>query len=223
MRITSSRMGSTLLPCVLFLITAPAAHASILVLSNLNQANGGQDSSAYVGQAIVSGPAVSSFYGAALLVNYTPVAPRLEVEAMNANGTVGSTLYTTTTFSYSAGQLTFIAPTSFILAPNTGYFLVLSDLNTPVSWDFTNSANYTASMGFSIPANNATFQSGMDNTVSGRRAGYETLANGPDIFSLSTAAAPEPATWFYMLPLAFAALYCGRKRAGAWRRISSTI
>jgi len=214
-----SRVVLTLLPFAL-LMTAPVVHATP-VLSNLNQTIGGATNDPYIGQAFVTGPSSSFLSSVTLDIGYTPVTPELEFEASNADGTVGSTLYTISgpsTYSFSSGQLTFTAPTSFSLAANTDYFLVFSDPGATVDWEYTDSPTYTAQLGFTIPANDAAFESSVDNTVSGRGSQYYTLASGPELFSLSTSVAtPEPSTLGYMGMGPLAVLFLRRRLASARR------
>jgi hypothetical protein len=65
------------------------------------------------------------------------------------------------------------------------------------SWDYTDSTAYTAQDGFSIPTLDAAFASLTDNSVTGLGSQYFNLADGPQMFSLSTGPAstapvPEP-------------------------------
>ena len=113
-------------------------------------------------------------------------------------------------------QITFTATSSFTLAANTGYFLVLSDPSAPgttVSWDFTASQTYNSASGFSLPAANTSFVSLTDNSVSGAGSGYFPLSAGPQVFSLTVdAPTPEPSSAVLIAPLlAVAALFWRRK------------
>jgi len=132
--------------------------------------------------------------------------PELELEAANANGTVGSTLFTFTYASDTyqnpyASLLNFDAATSYVLAPDTTYFLVLSDAGAVVTWNYAGSTAYTAEDGFALPAKDTSFVSSTDKTLS-RNGYYYSLADDPAIFSLSAspviAATPEPASLVLM-------------------------
>jgi hypothetical protein len=83
-----------------------------------------------------------------------------------------------------------------VLAPDTTYFLVLSDGGANVIWNYTASTAYTANDGFVLPATDTSFVSSADNSE--KNGYYYTLANGPAIFSLSASAAvaptPEPSS-----------------------------
>ena len=151
-------------------------------------------------------------------VGYTPVAPELEVEAQNTDGSAGSTLCTmsgVTDYTYSKGTLTFTTPTSFTLSAGTGYWLVLSDSSSAVFWNYASSSSYTSASGFSLPTSDTYFSGATDNPSISQDI-YGSLAAGPQIFQLNTNAvssAPEPSTFLYSLPLAVGALLIRRKRA----------
>ena len=118
---------------------------SVVLLNNLDQSPQPTASSPFVGQSFISG-AAEELYGARMQLY--PSAPpsskiTLEVEARNANGTVGQTLFSNFSSSYdtTTGVITFLANSPFNMAANTGYWLVLSDPgNGIVTWDFTSLA-----------------------------------------------------------------------------------
>ncbi len=104
---------------------------SVVLLNNLDQPPQPTASTPFVGQSFISG-AAEELYGARMQLY--PSAPpsskiTLDVEARNADGTVGQTLFSDFSSSYdtTTGVITFLANSPFNMAANTGYWLVLSD------------------------------------------------------------------------------------------------
>ncbi len=182
-------------------VTCTSAYADT-ILSNLNQFALAGDRAKYVGEAFTTGSTQMNLTSATVEVKSAlGGTPKLELEAANANGTVGSTLFT---FTYASDTyqtpylslLVFNAATNYLLATDTTYFLVLSDSGANVIWNYAGSPTYTAEDGFVLPTKNTSFVSSTDNTLS--NGYYYTLADYPAIFSLSAspvaAATPEPSS-----------------------------
>jgi hypothetical protein len=191
------RTATVLLPCVLFLTTSAFADT---VLTNLNKTALAGDQGEYVGQAFTTGATSMDLTSATIEIKSAlRGTPELELEAANANGTVSSTLFTFTYASDSyqnpySSLLTFNAA-NYVLAPDTTYFLVLSDAGAVVTWNYAGSTSYTAQDGFVLPTKDTSFVSSADNTE--KNGYYYPLSDDPAIFSLSAspiAATPEPSS-----------------------------
>jgi hypothetical protein len=196
--VSRSRYATILLPCVMFLTTSAFADT---VITNLSLPALAGDQNKYVGEAFTTGSTAMDLSVATLEIeSVLKGTPELQLEAANANGTVGSTLFT---FTYASDTyvapydsiLTFNAATSYLLAPDTTYFLVLSDGGSTVTWNYTEAGSYATEDGFGVPANDTSFSSSTNNKVTGY---YYPLDEGPTIFSLTAspvaAATPEPSS-----------------------------
>jgi PEP-CTERM motif len=192
------RSATVLFPCIL-LLTAPIFADT--VLTNLNKTALAGDQGEYVGEAFTTGATSMDLTSATVEIKSAlRGTPELELEAANANGTVSSTLLT---FTYGSDTyqnpysslLTFNTATNYVLAPDTTYFLVLSDAGATVTWNYAGSTAYTAEDGFVLPTKDTSFVSSADNTE--KNGYYYSLSDDPAIFSLSAspiAATPEPSS-----------------------------
>jgi hypothetical protein len=193
------RTATVLFPCILVLTTSAFADT---VLTNLNKTALAGDQGEYVGEAFTTGATQMDLTSATVEVETAlRGTPKLELEAANANGTVSSTLFT---FTYASDTyqnpysslLTFNAATSYLLAPDMTYFLVLSDGGSNVVWNYAGSTAYTAEDGFVLPTKDTSFVSSADNTE--KNGYYYPLSDDPAIFSLSASSAiaptPEPSS-----------------------------
>jgi hypothetical protein len=113
------------------------------------------------------------------------------IYSRNADGTVGSPLFSnfTLTANNSSFTTTAAANAPFVLQANTGYWLILG---VPpgvefVLWNYTPSSTYTSGLGVTIPAARASFyrEDGKDN--------YFALAEGPQELRITGSAAMAPA------------------------------
>jgi hypothetical protein len=181
--------------------SAPTTRAgSVVLLNNLDQSPQPTASSPFVGQSFISG-AAEELYGARMQLY--PSAPpsskiTLDVEARNANGTVGQTLFSNFSSLYdsTSGVITFTANSPFELAANTGYWLVLSDPgNGIVTWDFTSSLVYQSSFGYGLPSYNTAYYSDQNNGMG--NAFYYQPSEGPQMFQL-LALVPEPTSFLLL-------------------------
>ena len=175
---------------------------SVVLLNNLDQSPQPTASSPFVGQSFISG-AAEELYGARMQLY--PSAPpsskiTLDVEARNANGTVGQTLFSNFSSSYdsTSGVITFTANSPFELAANTGYWLVLSDPGYGiVTWDFTSSLVYQSSFGYGLPSYNTSYYSDQNNGMG--NAFYYQPSEGPQMFQLiASAAVTEPPSFLLL-------------------------
>jgi hypothetical protein len=191
----------------LFASAGTARAGSVVLLNNLDQSPQPTASSPFVGQSFISG-AAEELYGARMQLY--PSAPpsskiTLDVEARNANGTVGQTLFSNFSSLYdsTSGVITFTANSPFELAANTGYWLVLSDPgNGIVTWDFTSSLVYQSSFGYGLPSYNTSYYSDQNNGMG--NAFYYQPSEGPQMFQL-IAAVPEPTSFLLLsIPVAIA-------------------
>jgi hypothetical protein len=182
---------------------------SVVVLNNLDQPSQPTGSSPFVGQSFIAG-ATQTLYGAQIQLD--PTAPPssslvLEVEARNADGTVGQTLFSDFSSSYNprSGLVTFLADASFDFAANAGYWLVLSDpTKGSVTWDFTASQVYQSDLGYGLPSYNTAYYSDQDNGLGD--AVYYQPADGPQMFDLITTGVVEEPPSIVMLGLGAAIL-----------------
>ena len=170
----------------------------MVVLNNLDQPPQPTGSSPFVGQSFIAG-APQELYGAQMQLD--PTAPpssniTLEVEARNADGTVGQTLFSDFSSSYNprSGLVTFLADAPFDFAANTGYWLVLSDpTKGSVTWEFTASQVYQSDLGYGLPSFNTAYYSDQDNGMG--NALYYQPSDGPQMFDLITVpAVAEPSS-----------------------------
>jgi hypothetical protein len=206
--------------------SSATTHAgSVVLLNNLDQPPQPAGSSPFVGESFISG-APESLYGARMQLDPTvPPSSKitLEVEARNADGTVGQTLFRDFSSSYdpSSGLITFLANSPFDMAANTGYWLVLSDpTQESVTWDFTTSQVYQSSFGYGLPSYNTAYYSDQDNGMG--NFNYYQPSDGPQMFQLlAPAAVAEPPSFVLLtIPVAIAAFATGYRhvRASPFRR-----
>jgi hypothetical protein len=162
---------------------------SVVVLNNLDQPPQPTGSSPFVGQSFIAG-APQELHGAQMQLD--PTAPpssniTLEVEARNADGTVGQTLFSDFSSSYNprSGLVKFLADAPFDFAANTGYWLVLSDpTKGSLTWEFTASQVYQSDLGYGLPSFNTAYYSDQDNGMG--NALYFQPSDGPQMFDLIT-------------------------------------
>ena len=198
--------------------SATTRAGSVVLLNNLDQPPQPTASSAFVGQSFISG-ASEELYGARMQLGAPPSSTiTLDVEARQADGTVGQTLFSDFSRSYdgSTGVITFLANTPFNMAADTGYWLVLSDpTNGDVTWEFTTSQVYQSSFGYGLPSFNTAYYSDQNNGMG--NATYYQPSDGPQIFQLL---APSPVTephsfMLLCVPVAITVLGKGLRRARA--------
>ena len=142
---------------------AATTRAGTVVFNNLDQPPQPTASSPFVGQSFIAGTQDYELYGARMqldLNNPPTTNIQLEVEARNANGTVGQTLFDNFSSSFNSGSgiVTFIANAPFLFTANTGYWLVLSDpTKGNVTWLFTASQFYESNDGYGLPSYNTSY------------------------------------------------------------------
>jgi hypothetical protein len=198
---------------------------SVVVVNNLDQPPQPTGSSPFVGESFIAG-ATQQLYGAQMQLD--PTAPpstriTLEVEARNADGTAGRTLFSDFSSSYnpSSGLVTFLADAPFDFAANTGYWLVLSDpTKGSVTWDFTASQVYQSNLGYGLPSYNTAYYSDHDNGM-GNPVYYQP-SDGPQMFDLITTGVVAEPPSLVMLSLGVAIVvlaigYQGARSAGLSR------
>jgi hypothetical protein len=197
---------------------------SVVLLNNLDQTPQPAGSSPFVGESFISG-SPEPLYGARMQLDAT-VPPSssitLDVEARNAGGTVGQTLFSDFSSSYDTrtGVITFLAKSPFDMAADTGYWLVLSDpTKGSVTWDFTPSLVYQSDLGYGLPSFNTAYSSDQNNGLG--NATYFQPSDGPQMFQLiaPAAVAEPPSLLLLSFPLAIAVLAMGFRGARAsWSR-----
>jgi hypothetical protein len=192
---------------------------SVVLLNNLDQPPQPTGSSPFVGESFISG-SPEELFGARMQLDPTfPPSSKimLEVEARNADGTVGQTLFSDFSSSYDTrtGVITFLVTSPFDMAANTGYWLVLSDpTNGSVTWDFTTSQTYQSSFGYGLPSYNTAYYSNQDNGMG--NAIYYQPSDGPQMFQLL--AVTEPSSLLLLsIPVAITVLAIGYRHARASR------
>ena len=218
MRISFKAVFCPALFCAI-LTMAPHARATLYTISNLDQSDAGTSDTSLEGQSITTGSTATNLKSFTTFDPFFPTAPILNIDARNADGTLGTTLDSISgadvSYDTNTGLLTFTAPTSFTLAANTGYWFVINDPGHPFGWDYTNSTTYTSPSGFSLPAS--------DDYVFGVSLSdlhYDSLSSGPYLFGLMTSpanpAVPEPGT-FALASVALPAigLWVWKKRKAA--------
>jgi hypothetical protein len=196
-------------------------HANTVLLSNLDQPLQVGLSNPFVGQSFIAGTVDEPLYGVQMRLD--PGSPpssgiALELEARNADGTVGATLFSNFSSSYDpSGVVTFTANAPFELMANTGYWLVLSDPSANgVAWDFTAMNVYQSEFSYELPSYNTSYFSDADNGLGNFT--YYPPSDGPQLFQLIAAAStavPEPSSWLLLcFPVAIAVLklcfHCAR-------------
>jgi hypothetical protein len=202
---------------LMLLGTSAPVHADFVLLNNLDQKAQPANSNPFVGQSFIAGTVSQTLYGAEMqLGTASPPSSsiELEVEARNANGTVGMTLFSNFSSSYNAttGLITFLAKSNFVMAAGTGYWLVLSDSAShshDVNWEFTASNVYQSNLGYGLPSFNTAFVSNKDNGMG--NITYYQPSDGPQLFALLSPAPtiPEPPS-FLLIGLAAATLGLAR-------------
>jgi hypothetical protein len=208
----------------LFGVSAPVRADSVL-LSNLIQPAQVTNTNPYVGQSFIAGTVDEPLYGAQMQLDPTKPPDSglvLEVEARNANGTVGATLYSnfSSSFNSTTGLVTFTANSPFELRAGTGYWLVLSDPSAGgVTWDFTASNVYQSEYGYGLPSYNTSWFSNADNGQG--NSTYYQPSDGPQLFDLiapATASVSEPSSVLLVcIPLGILVVATGVRRARACR------
>ena len=203
---------------------AATTRAGTVVFNNLDQPPQPTASSPFVGQSFIAGTQDYELYGARMqldLNNPPTTNIQLEVEARNANGTVGQTLFDNFSSSFNSGSgiVTFIANAPFLFTANTGYWLVLSDpTKGNVTWLFTASQFYESNDGYGLPSYNTSYYSNEDNGKG--ISTYYQPSDGPQMFQLITEV-PEPSS-FALLGSAAAIVVFGTcvrcNRASRFRR-----
>jgi hypothetical protein len=153
------------------------------------------------------GPFPGEQVGAAIQIGSTPISlssvlytngssgPTLgetfAVYGRNADGTVGSSLFTDFSLSYDRGSLntTATATAPLTLQANTSYWLMMIEIpGTFGDWDSSLAFTYTSTFGVSIPTSNSSvsFFSGSYQ--------YLNLTDGLQLFQLTGEALPEPSS-----------------------------
>ena len=186
---------ASLLSTALLGIAVQTVHASVVV-SNLDPANSSIAlSDPEIGASLLTGSRAISLTSVIFEQSTGETAGEtFSVYSRNADGTLGSPLFTSFSLAYdsTSSDTTATASRAFTLAANTGYWFVLTS-STPATWNYTTSTDYAASFGASLPTTDTSL---MASTVGGN-ASYYPLAAGPQLFQVhgSAAAVPEPSTW----------------------------
>lgn len=178
----------------------PEAHAGAVV-STLDLPNDGPFPGDQVGAAIQIGNTpislISVVYTEAFSGGPTP-GESFAIFSRNADGTVGSSLFTAFTLSYdsSSQNTTATATSPFTFQANTSYWLMM--LETPGTfgdWDSSLSSTYTSAFGVTIPDTNTSF-SNVPGSDPGSGPTYLNASDGLQLFQLNgtpaTVAVPEP-------------------------------
>jgi hypothetical protein len=186
-----------------------------VVISDLSNPSGGYGQADEQGQAFVNGTVAEVVKSIQIYATFGTVpGESLTLNARNADGTVGSQLFTFNAGSYNPATLldTFTPTGTATLSAGTGYFVVLHGTpgNQPY-WDFAPPhSSSTSDNGSTLPPTNTWFLTANGSTT------YGALADGANLFQVNgTPAAtgtPEPST------LGVTGLACLVGLGHAWRR-----
>ena len=184
------------LAAAMLVASVQPARASVVV-SNLDPANTAFGFNApEIGQAMLTGNRPISLTSVMFLqTGGLAAGESFAVYSRNADGTVGSSLFTgfTVGFDSTTDISTATVTGAFTLQANSGYYFVLNSNSTGnIEWSYTNSTDYAAAFGATLPASG---DSSFDKI--GSSTAYYTLANGPQeiqVNGTALAAVPEPTT-----------------------------
>ena len=201
-------MHSFKTPLISLLLLLCCASVSIadVVIDNLSQPIDGTRVAPQVGASFINGSAISL---QDVIISQTVRTPNpnqfLTLNARNADGTIGASQLTFLPGVFSAGLTTFTPTAPFLLAANTGYWLVLNGFS---SWDVTSSITSTSMNGSTMPATSAAFSQG-----------YTNLSQGPQVYRVdgtTTTTVPDTGSTLLLLGLSLFGL-CGlRHTRCAW-------
>ncbi len=203
------------LSAALFAAGSYQANASVVV-SNLDPANPTFGFNApIIGQSMLTSNRPISLTSVQFLQTAGLAAGEsFAVYSRNADGTVGSSLFSGFTVGFDSVTTVTTATVTgaFILQANTGYYFVLnSNAASNIEWSYTSSTDYAAAFGASLPSANSSFFRSGTSTV------YYSLASGPQEFQVNGTAlpaVPEPsACVFAGLAVAAGAGLLIRRRA----------
>lgn len=186
---------------VITLAVSVTAHATV-VLDNLEYAaaNGETDGTT-IGSAFSTGSDALSLSSVIFPQSRLPggadafvVGEMCFINLRNADGTVGSVLFSNFTVSDGGAQFgnqtEADANVPFILAPNTSYYFSVSAV-TSTAWDFSLDTTYLSRLGVTIPpTGSAAYKVA---TIGGAKT-YFTLDQGPQLIYVVASAVPEPSS-----------------------------
>jgi hypothetical protein len=178
----------------------PEAHAGVVV-STLDLPNDGPFPGDLVGAAIQIGDTPISLTSVVYTEAFSggpTLGETFAIFSRNADGTVGSSLFTGFTLSYdsSSQNTTATATSPFTFQANTSYWLMMVETpGTFGDWDSSLSFTYTSAFGVTIPDTNASF-SDVPGTGPGTGPTYLNASDGLQLFQLNgnpaTGSVPEP-------------------------------
>ena len=188
-----------------------------VVITNENQSNVGDiwGPDKQVGVAIlVAGTAINVTRVEMSQVNFGTTADEtFGIYARNADGTLGSLVYSDFTMSVpsNSGIATGTANSPMVLAPNTSYWLAMNSgaSGAPINVDSTRSTGFTASFGVTLPNDNhvVTIDPG-----DGSGSEYGPASVSPPIFQINGTAVPEPSSVALLGIASIIGLLCSRRR-----------
>ena len=192
-----------------------AQSRAAVVVSNLDPANTAFGFNApEIGQAMLTGSRPISLTSVMFLQTAgTTAGESVAVYSRNADGTLGTSLFTgfTVGFDSTSDVMTATVSGPFTLQANAGYYFVLNSNSTAnLEWSYTNSTDYASAFGATLPASG---DSSFDKI--GTTTAYYTLAAGPQEFQVNgtaLAAVPEPTTLAFIgLAMVVGVMVAGRR------------
>jgi hypothetical protein len=178
--------------------TSAPVHAGPVLLNNLDQEPQRATTNPFYGQSFIAGTVSEPLYGAKMHldpIDSPSSGIKMEVEARNADGTVGATLFSNFSSSYDSTThlVTFIANSAFEMTAGTGYWLVLSDPKAGgVAWEFTESYVYQSQYAYGLPSYDTAWIGTQDNGQG--KSVYYQPSDGPQLFQLIAGSVPEPSS-----------------------------
>jgi hypothetical protein len=176
---------------VLFFLVCTQAHASLILVSNLDQTPGGLwNLGSTIGQAFESGQAIT-INSATFMLGYGGYSPStsayLTIQDAANDGKIGANILST--WSLASGSTAFATYSgTYTLATNTVYWLVIHDTNTSVVRT-SSTATYTANFGVSLPSVYNNYESSTDSY-------YNLAVDKPLMFQVNAVPIPG-AMWLF--------------------------
>jgi hypothetical protein len=174
------------------------------IVSTLNLSNDGTFPGEQVGAAIKIGPTPIGLTDVVFTQKRLGLASgeSFAIFSRNADGTVGSSLFSDFTLSHdsTSGNTTATANSPFTFLAGTSYWLMMlvtqsGATETFGDWDNSNSFTYTSSFGVTIPQTNTSASYFIDPTTNIPGYQYGNLTDGLQLFQVdgsALGAVPEP-------------------------------